>query len=140
RFDSCQLDRARARREELPPPDRTDPLVQRVGRVTEAANAAPSPFPRLFPVVWSRGDAPAEWSDDVPLRDHVTIVASDRGVRVALEEWAARHPASDDETCVAIDPVALEFRGYVVDPRPILFLANLASRRGAAAEPLHVFA
>jgi hypothetical protein len=141
RFDSCQLNRARTRREELPPPDRSVPLADRMGRTGDDPRATPNLFPSLFPLVFSAGDAPIEWNDGVPLRKHVTIVASDRGVRVALEEWAARHPANGDETCLAFDLVALEFRGGDhVDPRPVPFLLKLAQLRGDAAEPPRVFA
>jgi hypothetical protein len=137
RFDSCQLNRARTRREELPPPDRSVPLADRMGRTGDDPRATP----KLFPLVFAAGDAPIEWNDGVPLRKHVTIVASDRGVRVALEEWAARHPANGDETCLAFDLVALEFRGGDhVDPRPVPFLRKLAQLRGDAAEPPRVFA
>ncbi len=136
RFDSCQLNRARARRAELPPPDRTIALAERMHESWFGSIAVGD----LAPLVLSHGGVPTEWKDDLPLRKHVTIVASDRGDRVALEEWAARRSNIEDETCIAFDPSPEMFGVDLVDLRVGPFLEKLAKRRGEGAEPPRLFA
>jgi hypothetical protein len=72
---------------------------------------------------------------------HVTIVASDRGMRVGLEEAAARLPSRDDETWIALDPKQLEFVevGGFESGDLEYFLKNFAKARGPDAEPPRIF-
>jgi hypothetical protein len=130
RFDSCQLDRARERREVLGAPDRTIPLASRM----EADRVGPAVArePR------SSGILPGFWSSH-EVRKHVTIVTSDRGNLVAIEERASRLPALEDEDCFAIDPAAFVFGG-ATDFDVGQFFVELAKARGPDAEPPRVFA
>jgi len=135
RFESVQLARARERREELPPPDRTIPLAERM-RGAARRGDADRPLETLDLSFSSGGqDGKGRY------RKHVTLVASDRGVRVAVEEWAARHPKDDDETCIAIGPADLSFTEPAGKDDPIAkWFARLAQERGDGAEPPRVFA
>ena len=130
RFDSCQLARARDRREELGAPDRTVALADRMAadRVGSAGARDPS-----WSVLLSR-----LWKDHAFHKD-VTIVAADLGNPVAIEEWARRRPKLEDEELYVIDPTALAF-GAETDVDVGLFFRELAKARGADAVPPRVFA
>ena len=138
RFDSCQLNRARARREELAPPDRTVPLEKRLLEPWHGTLLVDVP---LGVCVYSKGGAPARWTVNYPFRKRVAVVSSDRGIRAALEEWTARHPDADDFTCIAIDPQELEFASPGGSDADVgQFLRRLAQDRGDGAEPPRIFA
>jgi hypothetical protein len=130
RFDSCQLNRARDRREELGAPDRTVALADRMAadRVGPAGTREPR----------TSGMLPGFWKA-VAFRKRVAIVASDRGNSIAVDEFARRRTALDDEDCFVIDPAALAF-GAATDFDVGGFFAELAQARGAGAEPPRVFA
>jgi hypothetical protein len=140
RFDSSQLLRALQRREELPPPDESLSLLDRVSK-REFINVGSFGMRTLVLVP---GHAPVRWiSEEAPPRfaKHVTIVASDRGMRVALEEAAARLPARDDETFVALDPEMLRFVCLGADSVDLgVFFGNLGKALGPTAEPPRIFA
>ncbi len=130
RFDSCQLDRARARREELSAPDRTVALADRMAadRVGPAGALDPS-WGYLLSRLWK----------DHAFRKDVTIVSSDLGNPVAIEEWTRRRPKLEDEELYVIDPTALAF-GAETSVDVGLFFRELAKARGADAVPPRVFA
>lgn len=141
RFDSCQLLRTLDRREELPAPDDSVPLIDRVRMRGFFAVAGAG----LHTLVVRPGERPVQWhssSKPPKFSKNVIIAVSDRGMRVALEEAAARLPARDDETLVALDPSQLQF----VRPGPsetvdvVAFIRALTEARGPNAEPPRIFA
>jgi hypothetical protein len=140
RFDSCQLVRALERREELPPPDTAVPLQDRL----YDAWAGAVDVGGVFTIVFTPGAAPVRWySSDTPPRfsKHVTIVASDRGMRVALEEASRRLGVRADETFVALHPAGLEFvccgaKSLALEG----FFHDFGTAIGPNAEPPRIFA
>lgn len=140
RFDSSQLQRALQRRDELPAPDDSVPFRDRVIQPWQGTVGSLG----MKTVVFTPGLPPVRWisSETAPsFSKHVTIVASDRGMRVALEEAAARLPARDDETFVALDPSQIRFVCPDADSVDVEnFFGHLGAARGPGAEPPRILA
>lgn len=141
RFDSCQLERALELREQLPAPDESRDLRPRIHQESCRYSMRP-----LDAIVFTPGEPPVRWitfKDAPPLRSHVTIVASDRGRRVALEEAIARLGVRGEESFVAIDRPPLSPVDDASDLKSSgemgSFLTSLEKARGAKAEPPRVF-